>query len=73
MQNYNQYQTMNYKLAYSTDIGKREKVSHWAVYYGNRQLTTPMNYALCKTNLNNFKMQGIEFPNRELLKIRPAV
>lgn len=72
MKKYNEYQTMNYKLAYSTSTEKREKVLHWAVYYGDRQLTAPLNYALCKTNLSQYKMQGRDYPNKELLKIRPA-
>ena len=72
MKSYNEYQKMNYKLAYSTSTYKREKVTHWAVYYGSKQLTPPLNYALCKTNLNTFKMQGREYPYKELLAIKPA-
>lgn len=72
MKKYNEYQSMHYKLTYSTTPKKREKITHWAVYYGNKQLTQPLSYPLCKMNLNEFKMQGLKFPNKELLTIKPA-
>ena len=72
MKQYNDYQTMHYKLAYSTNPQKREKVTHWAVYYKDMQLTEPAHYAICANKIKEFKMQGLKFPNKELLTIRPA-
>lgn len=69
---YNEYATMHYKLAYSTDTRKRVKATHYCCYYGDRCLTNPTSYALCQENLKQYKMMGVQFPDKTKFSIKPA-
>lgn len=68
---YNEYASMNYKLAYSTDSSKKIKATHYVCMYGNRVLTTPMSYAECVNYRKILYQMGVEFKNKELLTIKP--
>lgn len=72
---YNEYQTAHFKLAYSTNPAKRRKINsgtHWHVEYNGRVLTQPLPMPLAQEQLKQFRMMGREYPNKELLKVKPS-
>lgn len=69
---FNEYATMHYKLAYSSNPNKRTRVTHWQLTYGKQVLTPPQHYSLCVKALNQCKMMGLVYPKKELLVIKPS-
>ena len=65
------WQNLNYIAKYG-NIKPRTKQSFWSVYYGTTQLTTPLSYPICVTKMKEYRMMGIQFPNKKKLSIRPA-
>lgn len=68
---YNSYQEMSYKLAYSTAPKKRERISHWKLTYNGQDLTGGLIYSACQIAFNQFKMEGLRFPDKTKFKIVP--
>lgn len=69
---FNEFQQMNYRIAYSTDTRVKTKATHYVVKYGDRALCNPTTYALCQENLKQFKMMGVQFPDKSKFSIKPA-
>lgn len=71
MENYNEWQRLNYVTKYG-NIKPRTKQLFWAVYYCTTQITTPLSYAICVNKVKEFKMMGIQFPDKSKFSIKPA-
>lgn len=68
---YNSYQESFYRLAYSTSPRKRIKASHYVCMYGDKVLTNGKSYPQCVEDRKIFLQMGVQFPNKELLTIKP--
>lgn len=71
MENYNEWQKLNYIVKYG-NVKPRNKQLFWAVYYGSKQITTPLSYALCVIKLKEYKKMGFQFTDKNKLAIKPS-